>query len=217
MKFGVQPMYNQRVKRTMSRMQILGRFSARLSLILVLLLLAGGYLRIISLGSQSYWMDEGFTINATLSVLEHGNTVLDSGKNYPCPTYCYPTAGIARLFGESAFSYRLLSALAGVALVAVIFFLAKSLFTMPVGLLAALFTTFSYFEIAWSRQARHYTLFELFFWLALFFFYKALYDETSKRKIVWGVLCATGTGLARGTHGLGSLLPIIFAAWWFFE
>ncbi|MDO8514332.1 MAG: glycosyltransferase family 39 protein [bacterium] len=182
-------------------------------IVLAVLIITGGYLRIHALGSQPYWTDEGFTINATLSVLEHGTTVLDSGKPYSCATYCYPTAALTKVFGENAFSYRLLAALAGTALIALIFFIARQLFSFPVALFASAFTALSYYQIAWSRQARWYTLFELFFWLALFAFYKALYEEKKRTRIIYASLCAGATALAILTHGLGIGLLPIFLAW----
>jgi 4-amino-4-deoxy-L-arabinose transferase-like glycosyltransferase len=170
-------------------------------------------MRLTGLAEQPYWMDEGYTINAVLSIFERGETVLDSGKYYACPTYCYPTAAIARVFGAQAFSYRLFAALAGTLFIAVIFFIARGLFTIPVALFASAFTAFSYFQIAWSRQARWYTLFELLFWLALFAFYKALYGEGRRTQTISALVCAGATVLAIATHGLGVLLLGIFFVW----
>ena len=169
------------------------------------------------LGSQPYWMDEGYTVSATLSVLENGTTVLDSGKPYSCPIYCYTSAAIAQTFGDDASSYRILSALAGTALIAVVFFFARRLFGAYPALLAAAFTALSYYQIAWSRQARWYTLFELFFVLALFFFYQALYDEGRRHRTIYALLCAGATILAILSHGLGVLLIGVFAAWLFID
>lgn len=179
----------------------------------VVVLCFGGYLRMYSLGSQPYWMDEGYTINATLSILERGSTTLDSGTQYSCPTYCYPTAAIAGIFGENAFSFRLLAALAGIAVAIAVYFIARGWFSPTVGLFASLITTLSYYQVAWSRQARWYTLFELFFWLALFFFYQTLYGEGRRTRAMYGILCIAATALAIATHGLGYVLPIIFALW----
>ena len=156
-------------------------------------------------------MDEGYTINAVLGILEHGTQTLDSGQTYACPMYCYPTAAIAKTFGENAFSYRILAALAGTLFIVVIYFAGAQLFGPVVGLLAAFFATFSYWQIAWSRQARWYTLFEVFIWLAIISFYKALYGEKHNRW--WAASCAVLTALAAATHGLGLLLPFIFLAW----
>ncbi len=180
-------------------------------LLLLLLILAGAYLRLYQLSAQSYWADEGYTVNAVLSITEHGSTILDSGQNYPCPIYCYPTAFLVKIFGNNPTSYRLFSVLAGLIFIIVIFFIAKRLFNKKIALLSSFFITFSYWQIAWSRQARWYTLFSLFFCLALYFFYQTLY--TSKNKYWTGGLTAVFSLLTVLTHDLGLLLPLIFAGW----
>ncbi|MES2668572.1 MAG: glycosyltransferase family 39 protein [Patescibacteria group bacterium] len=156
-------------------------------------------------------MDEGFTVNAVQAIQETGTEILASGFRYSCPLYCYPSALIADTFGDSPASYRILAALAGTLFIGVLFAGVKRMFNPGIALIAAGFAAFSYFQIAWSRQARWYTLFELFFWLAIFSFYAALYI----RRLRWLSLSLTAlfTGLAILTHELGYLLPLIFAAW----
>lgn len=178
---------------------------------LLVLIILGSTLRLYHLSEQSYWMDEGYTVNAVISVTETGSTFLDSGQHYACPTYCYPTALLVKQFGDSPANYRLLASLAGIIFIGTIFFIARRLFTTNVALLTSFFITFSYWHIAWSRQARWYTLFVLFFWAALYFFYKLLYDDTNKWRN--GLLTATFTIAAILTHGLGYLLPFIFVVW----
>jgi 4-amino-4-deoxy-L-arabinose transferase-like glycosyltransferase len=209
----------------------------------LLLVLAGSFLRFYQLSHQSYWMDEGYTINAVLSINEKGTPILDSGQTYSCPTYCYPTALVTHLFGEKTFSYRFLSAVFGVLFIVVIFYIARKLFSEKIAFLSSFFISFSYWQIAWSRQARWYTLFTVFFWLALYFFYQTLcsaknnsvrrtevtpLSETfekatenpifrrthaNKTTAIYFLLTVLFTTLAILTHGLGYLLPFIFFAW----
>jgi 4-amino-4-deoxy-L-arabinose transferase-like glycosyltransferase len=168
----------------------------------LLLIIAGGTaLRLYKLSTQPYWMDEGYTINAVLSILEKGSSTLDSGENYFCATYCYPTAYIAKLFGNNAFSYRLFSVIAGIIFILIIFIIVRSLFNIRIALLSSFFVSFSYWQIAWSRQARWYTLFAIFFWLSLYFFYKSLNGE--KKKLLFYCLAILFTILSTLTHGLG--------------
>lgn len=175
---------------------------------------AGSMLRIENLGTQSYWMDEGYTVNAVQNIEQKGNQVLDSGFSYSCPLYCYPSAWIAEMFGDTAFSYRLLAAIAGILFIIAAFFVGKQLFSSKVGLLASFFTAFSYFQIAWSRQARWYTLFELFFWISIFFFWKAIQGNNGRKKqFIYAFLTALFTSFAILTHGLGYVLPLIFLGW----
>lgn len=179
--------------------------------IFAIILILGGFFRLYNLDSQSYWMDEGYTVNAVMSIGEHGSTVLDSGQNYSCPTYCYPTVYLVSILGNSPSSYRLLSVLAGLLFIVLIFLIAKKIFNRKIALLTSFFITFSYWQIAWSRQARWYTLFSLLFWLSLYFFYQSLYSNKNKYLNIF--LTTIFTILAILTHGLGYLLPLVFASW----
>ncbi len=180
-------------------------------LLLLLCLVGGAVLRLHSLGAQPYWMDEGYTINAVTALERTGTDILDSGVRYSCPLYCQPTAWLASTLGDNAFSYRILAALAGIVFIAIIFLITADLFAPSIATLATFFTAFSYFQIAWSRQARWYTLFELFFWPALYFFYKSWYGE--RRRALYGTLTILFTIATVLTHSLGLILPFIFAGW----
>lgn len=175
------------------------------------LVLGAGLLRGWNLSGQSYWMDEGFTVAAVQALQRTGQQVLPSGFGYSCPAYCFPTVFVADALGDSPTSYRLLAAVAGTAFVALLFLGVRRLWSAPVALLAAFFAATSYFQVAWSRQARWYTLFELFLWIAVFAFYQALYAPT--RRALWIALTAVTTALAVLSHDLGWLLPAFFAAW----
>ncbi|MGC9599103.1 MAG: glycosyltransferase family 39 protein [Minisyncoccia bacterium] len=185
--------------------------TALFGLLLILILAAGVLLRFYNLSKQSYWMDEGYTVNAVLSVLEHGSTVLNSGQLYYCPLYCYPDAWLAHLFGANAFDYRLLAVLAGIAFILAVYRIVSDLFSPGIGIAASFLTAFSYWQIAWSRQARWYTLFELFLWLSLYLFYKALYGKGPR--FWYAVSAAAATILAILASGLGYVLPVLFFIW----
>lgn len=90
----------------------LRRAPSLIQALLFLIILGGSFLRLFQLSQQSYWMDEGYTINAIISQLEHGTrgfaSVLDSGHTYFCPLYCTPTALITQFLGQNPFTYRLL-------------------------------------------------------------------------------------------------------------
>jgi len=247
--------------------QILKNFGRKywLGLLITLLLGWAAFLRFWTLRDQPYWMDEGFTVNAILAVIHRGKTILDSGEFYSCPTYCYPAAWIANTFGQNAFSYRFLAALAGAIFIPVFFFTIRSILRKKprpdqdeieelsfrafdgekspatkkffglflagrptiIALLATFFIAFSYWQIAWSREARWYTLLELFSWLSVFFFWKflarwfqqespqggeAIHRRLSLLSFSLGFLI-----LAISTHAEAYLLIPIFAAWFCFK
>lgn len=177
----------------------------------VLILISATLLRLWDLGGQSYWMDEGFTVVAVQAIQNTGTQILASGYSYTCPLYCYPSAAIADALGNTPSSYRLLAALAGSVFIAVIFFGSRQWFGSRIALLTTFFAATSFFQIAWSRQARWYTLFELFFWLSVFFFYRALY--TKERRLLYAALSVATGASAILTHELGYLLPLIFGTW----
>ncbi len=178
--------------------------------ILFLTIFSGFLLRFYNLDKQSYWMDEGYTINAVLSVLEKGNTILDSGQNYFCPMYCYPTAWVAQIFGSNATSFRILSVIFGIFLIFAVYFIVRKLFNKNSALLATFFVSFSYWQIAWSRQARWYTMLTLFFWLAIYFFYQFLQEQNNRKKIIYFISSLVITFLAVLTHRVAYFLIPIF-------
>jgi len=195
-------------------------FSARLHLALtalsVLLILSIGiFFRFFDLTSAPYWMDEGYTINAVLSIQEKGVSVLDSGMPYSCPLYCYPTAFLADTFGNSPSSYRLLSAIAGAVFIPLFFLITRRLFGWRVALLSTFFLSFSAIHIAWAHQARWYTLLTLFFWLALFFLYRAITQKGKTKETIlnWALFILFAI-LATKTHTLAILLFAIAPLWY---
>ncbi|MBP7134445.1 glycosyltransferase family 39 protein [Patescibacteria group bacterium] len=189
----------------------------------IILVLAGGlFLRTYDLNRQSYWMDEGYTVNAVISQLQNGtdhlSSILDSGERYFCPMYCLPTAVISQVFGEQPFSYRILAALFGMIFIGVVYLFTKAFFeNKRAAMLAAFLTTFSYWQIAWSRQARWYTVLEVFFWLSFLFFHYFLKAETTKKKVIFLSLTAISTIIAIATQGISSLLPLLLMGWFIYE
>ncbi|MEI6529373.1 MAG: glycosyltransferase family 39 protein [Candidatus Falkowbacteria bacterium] len=191
-------------------------------LILGFILFFGLFLRFYHLGNQSYWMDEGYTINAVISGTQNGyvngSSILDSGEKYFCPLYCYPTAQIAQVAGQNAWSYRFLSAFFGLFFILLTYFLTKTIFkNQKAALLSSFFVAFSYWQIAWSQQARWYTMLEVFFWLALLLFYLFIKAKNNKQRILNFSLSILFTLLAIATHKLAYILPMIMLAWYLLE
>lgn len=221
-----------------------------LTAIAFILILSGGiFLRFRDLGAQSYWMDEGYTINAVISGLKNGTdhfaSILDSGVRYGCATYCLPTMAIVRVAGKTPQGYRFLAGLCGILVVMVVFGFTGALgregvracpddaptppsASLGTGLrpyaplIAAIFISFSSFQIAWSRQARWYTMLELFFWLSLFCFFLFLEHRAQgagHRGKMWIFLGLAGVFalLAIATQPLALLLPVVAFVWYVIE
>lgn len=184
----------------------------------IVVLLYGAFLRLYPIASAPYWMDEGYTINAVLSYADGHRAglaaVLDSGQPYECLLYCYPTALITNSFGENPFNYRILAVVSGLVSIGVIYLMTRSLFPLRVTLLTTVLMTFGYFQIAWSTQARWYTLFLALFWLAVYFLIKTLKttpDQIAPR-LLYGTATVVCTSLTILAHKIGIILPFIMLA-----
>jgi uncharacterized membrane protein len=179
-----------------------------LGVLLMIIVLWGACLRVHKLGEQSYWIDEGYTLNAVISTLEKGYPTLDSGENYSRSILnTYLIAGAVKLGGFNPVATRSVAVIFGVGTIILVYFLGKRFFNQLVGLGSAALTAFSYWEIVWSRQARMYGQLQFFFLLSIYLF-ASLLDKFSYKKLVFLIL---GTLGAITSHYFGYfLLPIYF-------
>ncbi|HEY0907794.1 MAG TPA: glycosyltransferase family 39 protein [Candidatus Paceibacterota bacterium] len=173
------------------------RKHAALAGVLVALMLLGGLLRLWDLGEQSLWIDEGFTMNAALSVHEKGLPILESGEFYRNGILSvYMITFVEKVFGIDPFSpwpERLPAVVFGTGLIVAAYFFYREIFKDKVGaLILSGAIAFSYWEIAWSRQARGYAMCSLFITVALTFLWRY---SNSKRPCTLA-LAITGAILA---------------------
>jgi 4-amino-4-deoxy-L-arabinose transferase-like glycosyltransferase len=160
----------------------------------------GFIVRVWDLGEQSLWIDEGYTINASLSVLEKGYPELDSGslyKNGPLSVYASALAMKVLPYDPySPWAARLPSALAGVALVALAFFAVRAVAGSDRAALAAsAIIALSQWEVAWSRQARGYMLLSCFV-VASFLFLSRYLDGSRSKDLALSFLLLVGAYLS---------------------
>ncbi|WP_265112387.1 glycosyltransferase family 39 protein [Halosolutus halophilus] len=181
------------------------------AIILLGLLVAGGMLRAYALGAQSFWFDEAISTNAAIAVLETGRPTFPSGYTY---WRAFPQtlvmAGSMAVFGTGEAAARAPSVVFGVATIGVTYWLGREVGGPRVGLLAAALVTFATWEIAWSRQARMYQLFQLSYVLALVLLLRVERTWFGDKRSV--VALAAVSVLAALTHQIGYvLLPIAVA------
>lgn len=171
------------------------------AVVLVAIAGAGLFLRLWGLGAQSLWIDEGFTINGALSVLEKGLPVLDSGAFYSNGIlYTYTAAGAMAALGFDPFepyAPRLPSALFGTALIVAVYALYREMFNDRAGALAAAFiTAFAHWEIAWSRQARGYTAATLLLVIAFICFKRSVEGRAHRWLYALGAIASIAAACA---------------------
>jgi hypothetical protein len=138
----------------------LGKPSGITFLVVASFMALGGYLRLHDLGVPSLWSDEAQSTIYAFSVLKHGYPVIVAPHliNNWEPLYPYFEAASILVLGASNFAFRLPSALFGIALIPIAYWVGSGLRDRYVGITLAAMTAFSTEYIAWSRQARWYIL-----------------------------------------------------------
>ncbi|MFQ5854226.1 MAG: glycosyltransferase family 39 protein [Anaerolineae bacterium] len=123
---------------------------------LILILLAGYFLRVYRLGAQNIWWDEGLAIWAVRKSFV-GTTLWTAGDVHP-PLYFWLLWPWTHLAGESEFAARYITLIYGILTIVLAYPFGKRLAGRPVGLLAALLVALSRFEVWWSQEMRMYML-----------------------------------------------------------
>lgn len=96
------------------------------------------------------------------------------------------------LFGSSEFTFRLPSALFGIASIPLMYILIKKFFNRHTAFLAALFTVFSYYHLRHSQFGRYYA--SIFFFSVLTFYFFIESFRSSNKKFLAGAIICSGIG-----------------------
>lgn len=153
----------------------------RLYLWLVIVLAA--LVRFPTLGLQSFWDDEGYTVRLMRMSLPSMIRAVPQSESTPPPYYVLSWVW-SRLFGISEWGLRSFSALCGTALVAVAYLTASRLGSKPAGILAALLVATNPLLIWYSQEARVYAMLSVVAGLSLLTFLMAM-DGKSRRVTSW--------------------------------
>ncbi len=137
------------------------------------------FLRLYSLGEQSLWIDEGYSINSAQSILEEGHPIFDpEGGTYNSGVLTGYLISFFMNFGFNPFNpwvARLPSVFFGIAIIFAVYFLGLKFFkNKDIAFWSSLIIAFSEWEIAWSRQARGQTALQFFIIIAVYFLWQGL-------------------------------------------
>ena len=131
----------------------------------------------LSTNNPPFWVDEFASANQAKLFLEQGlsaffnpNMVLE---HYNITTH-FLIATSYKIFGVNEFAARFPLVIVGSMVPLVVFFLTRHLTSLPTAISAGLLTTFSYFEITWSRQARGYIILQFLVLLSFFLYLKLI-------------------------------------------
>lgn len=127
--------------------------------LLVAIVLLGGLLRLYRLTALSLWLDEGFTVH--FARLPWRRVIGLEGQYDPHPPLYYAIIKAASIPLPELWAGRVVSAVAGIATLAVLYLLVARLVNRAAGLLAALALALSPVHVWYSQEARQYTLMTL--------------------------------------------------------
>jgi len=188
----------------------------KLEFVALLLTLVGFIFRINGLWlNYSFWTDEASTARFARGVLETGLPKI-STTGYMENSYFvthYLTALSFKLFGINEFAGRMPEVIFGSLLILATYFFGKKLFNQLVGLGGAALITFSYIQIAWSRQARGYVILQFFYLLSLLNFHLFI-KEKRRINLFLFILFAF---LSVWTHTLGLIIFPFAGLYLFYE
>lgn len=152
---------------------------------------------LLHLGEPSLWHDELVHAYVAKSLAETGRAALPGGEPYYNGTvYNVLLAGIIKLFGMSEFALRAPSAIFGAINVALTFFVLRPLLGRNAALIAAAGLALSPWAVAWSREARFYTLQQTFYLIFVGACWRLVVADDVKRAAPAAVLALTAYVLA---------------------
>jgi mannosyltransferase len=169
--------------------------------------LAAFFLRLFRLGHQSLWVDEVLTWKAAHPFLPYGWADLVDDTHGPLISAL--VHGWMRLFGDSEFSLRLPMALATVALVPAVAFLARRAAGNRAFLPAAWLTALSPFVTWYGQELRNYAFAML--WAALALSAALAYRASGRARDLGWLALWTALGALTNLNAL-LLVPVTFGA-----
>jgi Predicted membrane protein len=162
--------------------------------ILIVLTIAGFFLRFYNLGYNSLWLDEATTYTYS-SASFAGIWGLTAGGEFNPPLF-YWIEHVMLVFGNSEAILRFVPALLGVLSIPVFYLVGKEFLDRNTGIIAAAACAVSPFLIYYSQEARAYAVMLFFVAIAMLFFLKAMKSGSWIQWVLFGVFSA----LAFWTH-----------------
>jgi 4-amino-4-deoxy-L-arabinose transferase-like glycosyltransferase len=140
------------------------------------------------------------------------------------PLYDYVVAWVMPIFGENYLTLRIVSALAGLLLIAVMHFWVRRAFDVPTAIATSAFLATSFWAVMVSRHALRSALLPMLFAASIFFMWQAVRPYARQQSIqrrwpmisrlVSYVLAGLFLGLSLMTYMAARVLPIVFIAFW---
>lgn len=150
--------------------------------LLIIIILVGGFLRVLLLGTKGMWLDETFSVwMASHSIADMLQWTVRIDQHPPL--YYFLLHYWIALNGDTPYYARLLSALFGAGTIPIMYLIGKRISGAVVGLLAAVFMALSLFNISFAQETRMYTLLTFNAAVAIYALVRLLTDPRSDRPI----------------------------------
>lgn len=149
--------------------------------IIVSIVILAFLLRIYNIDKEGLWGDEIFSVMAARGTITEIVGTVNYGDLHP-PFYYIVLHFWMKLFGDSEFSLRFISATFGILSVYVIYRVGKLIFNEKIGLLSAFLLSISYIGIRYAQEARSYSLLLLLILLSNYYFIAIIKDTREKEK-----------------------------------
>lgn len=144
--------------------------------------------------NHPFWVDEFATADQAKLLLQYGLGIFNNPRIYfehhNITTHIL-VALFFQLFGFYEWVARMPFVIIGSLIPAFVYLLTKRLFNSTVAISAALLSTFSYYQITWSRQARGYILLQFLVLIGTYLYFKFL-DVKKKSPVTFIFLFFTG-------------------------
>ena len=177
--------------------------------------------RFLGISTRPIWYDEAFSIlfsEKGFSRMLYGTlAATGSGTADIHPISYYTLLWLwMKAFGESLISVRILSIIAGMGIVCLIYLIGRELFGETTAQLAMLFTALAPFQIHYAQEIRMYSFMAMWLLLATYAYLRG--SRTGQRR--WWILFAIAAALAQYTHNLSvfyliplAITPILRRDW----
>ena len=177
-----------------------------------LILLSALFVRLIGIASRPIWYDEAFAVlfsEKGLGQMLYGTlapTGTGSADIHPLGYYTLLWSWM-KVFGESLVAVRLLSILAGVVSVGLVYLIAIELFDSKTAKTSALLVALAPFQIHYSQEIRMYAFLALWLLLATYAYLRGSASGNWR----WWTLFGIAVALAQYTHNLAAffLIPLV--------
>lgn len=169
----------------------------RETILLLLIILIGAFLRFYDIGAESLWLDEAASIREAAMSIKG----MVAHSNQP-PLYFLILNLWIKLFGTGEAALRSLSAIFGIISLLLMYLIGSILFTRRIGLLACFLSAISSFHIRYSQEVRGYSLLLLLALVSYYFFIKII-----KQNKKWHYICYLLASILLGyVHIFGLLI-----------